>query len=277
MRSGFCKMSASFCVCYAVASLLMLIMNERAFCSNKNRFEGSRVKIPEGKFLPQFGVPKSQPSVKVATFWIDSHPVTEKSFLGFLENNAEWLQESKIESLVDAKYKTAWITSKTSKPLTKYYYPATNVSWFAAQAYCESNNGRLPTTFEWEFVANASESKLDAGKDPEFIQKILNWYGKTNSNSPFFSVYQGVSNAFGVYHMHGLIWEWTYDFNSTFMTGDSRQNGEKDNNFVCGVGSLSAEDRENYAAFMRYSLRSSLKANDSLLNMGFRCAYDSAS
>ena len=74
--------------------------------------------------------------------------------------------------------------------------------------------------------------------------------------------------------MHGVVWEWVYDFNSSFVTGDNRQDKDKLKDLFCGAGGEGAQDRINYAAFMRYALRSSLKASYKLMNLGFRCAYD---
>ena len=71
--------------------------------------------------------------------------------------------------------------------------------------------------------------------------------------------------------MHGLVWEWTYDFNSALTTGESRGNASLDNTFFCGGGSYSSKDLTNYVAFLRYALRSSLKANYTVQNLGFRC------
>ena len=78
----------------------------------------------------------------------------------------------------------------------------------------------------------------------------------------------------GVYDMHGLVWEWVEDFNSVFVSGDNRRDGEDLKNMFCGAGSFSAEDKANYAAFMRYALRSSLKGAYTTENLGFRCAYN---
>ncbi|MNL63509.1 Formylglycine-generating sulfatase enzyme [compost metagenome] len=72
--------------------------------------------------------------------------------------------------------------------------------------------------------------------------------------------------------MHGLVWEWTSDFNSIFLSGESRKDKSSDQNLFCGSASVNAADLMDYAAFMRYAFRGSLKAQYSTRNLGFRCA-----
>jgi formylglycine-generating enzyme required for sulfatase activity len=76
--------------------------------------------------------------------------------------------------------------------------------------------------------------------------------------------------------MHGLVWEWNYDFNSALTTGESRGSANSDNTLFCGGGSLQANDKNDYAAFLRFALRSSLKAKYTVSNVGFRCVKDAA-
>jgi sulfatase modifying factor 1 len=47
-------------------------------------------------------------------------------------------------------------------------------------------------------------------------------------------------------------------------------------NLFCGSGALGASSFDDYAAFMRYAFRSSLKAHYTVPNLGFRCAQDHA-
>ena len=84
----------------------------------------------------------------------------------------------------------------------------------------------------------------------------------------------GVPNLHGLYNLHGLVWEWTSDFNSALITGDARGDTGIERSLFCGAGSLGASDRSNYPAFMRFGLRSSLKAAYTVHNLGFRCAQD---
>jgi formylglycine-generating enzyme required for sulfatase activity len=48
----------------------------------------------------------------------------------------------------------------------------------------------------------------------------------------------------------------------------------RDERRVCGAGALSGGDPSEYATFMRFALRSSLRADFALPNLGFRCAAD---
>ena len=82
----------------------------------------------------------------------------------------------------------------------------------------------------------------------------------------------GRPNFLGVHDLHGLVWEWTSDFNSAMITGDAREDSGLDRQLFCGAGSLNASDRANFAAFMRFGFRSSLRASYAIHNLGFRCA-----
>jgi formylglycine-generating enzyme required for sulfatase activity len=123
-------------------------------------------------------------------------------------------------------------------------------------------------------VAAASEIKANASRDPDFVEQILKWYSLPAGMQKLREVGQGHPNFYGLYDLHGLVWEWTQDFNSVFVTGDNRQDGDKSLATVCGAGATDASSRSDYAAFMRYAMRSSVEARFSQGNLGFRCAYD---
>lgn len=87
---------------------------------------------------------------------------------------------------------------------------------------------------------------------------------------------RGVRRAqlWGVRDMHGLTWEWVEDFAGSLVSGDNRQLGDRETERFCGGASASAADVRNYAAFMRYAMRTSVEADYAIRNMGFRCASD---
>ena len=83
-----------------------------------------------------------------------------------------------------------------------------------------------------------------------------------------------MANDAGVWDLHGLVWEWVEDFNSSLVTGESRADAALERSLFCGSGALGASAFLDYAAFMRQALRSSLRASYTMRNLGFRCACD---
>jgi len=148
--------------------------------------------------------------------------------------------------------------------------PVVNVSWFAARAFCESEDARLPTWLEWEYAAAADESRRDARSDPAWRRRVLAWYERPAS--ALLPAVGGPPNAYGVRDLHGLVWEWVDDFNALFIAGDSRTQGDPDLLKFCGSGAINIIDRDSYAVLMRIALLSSLNAADSTGTLGFRCA-----
>ncbi len=204
----------------------------------------------------------TRPTYKVDAFEAMVYPVTVAQYQGFLKKNPKW-SKSKISPLFADDHYLRSLSSKQSKE------PITEVTWFAAKAFCEDHGMRLPSLEEWEYMAAASETKKDANKDEKFLKRILDWYSDTSKEiKPVGSIYK---NRYGIWDLHGLIWEWVEDFNSIMVTGESRQDGTLNTDMFCGSGSISGANKEDYAAFMRFAFRSSLKGKSSVWNLGFRC------
>src|SRR5690606_23882512 len=156
--------------------------------------------------------------------------------------------------------------------------PVVNVSWFAASAYCKAQGKRLPTIREWEYAGRASTTQADGSRQPGYVRQILDWYAQPASK-PLPDVGQTAANYWGLHDMHGVIWEWTQDFNAsevlrtqqanvqTFIIGGKPQ--QVDVGAFCGAGAAGVADPSDYAAFMRYSFRASLKAPFVLDTLGF--------
>jgi formylglycine-generating enzyme len=151
--------------------------------------------------------------------------------------------------------------------------PVTRVSWFAAKAYAAWKGKRLPTTDEWEYAARAGFTTMDGARDPEFRRAIAEWYA-TPSPETLPAAASGRANVLGIRGLHGLIWEWTSDFNSAMAGEEGRTGGSLERQLFCGSGAAGATDPGDYAAFMRFGLRSSLKGGFTIHNLGFRCAKD---
>lgn len=233
--------------------------------------ETRMVTIKEGSFVPLYGATSKQP-LKIKAFLVDVFPVTNAQYLKFLQQNPAY-NRSKIKGLfADKSYLNHWVADNDYGQQNKSNAPVTNISWFAAKKYCECQGKRLPTMDEWEYVAMADQSRTDARSKESFNRYILSWYEKPKTYlNPVGSTFK---NYWGVYDMHGLVWEWTADLNSIFLSGESRKDKATDKNLFCGSGSVNATDLMNYAAFMRYAFRGSLKATFTTKNLGFRCARD---
>lgn len=231
----------------------------------------TKVLITGGEFQPLYGLEKDATVVRVGRFLIDSLPVTNGEYFAFVKTHPQWKKGKALPLLSDERYLEVW--KKGVPDAQQLKQPVVFVPWFAASEYCHAQGGRLPSTFEWEFVAAADETRANASRDPAFIEKILEWYSRPNKDGHLPDV-GGKPNYWGVSDLHGLVWEWTVDFNSVFQAGDSRREGDALKNLFCGTGAEGSADRGNYAAFMRYALRNSLKARYSTANLGFRCAYD---
>ena len=149
------------------------------------------------------------------------------------------------------------------------------VSWFAARALARAQGKRLATTAEWERAASAGFTSVIGATEPGFRAAVLDWFTRpTPETLP--DAGTGRANFFGARDLFGLIWEWVDDFNTAMVTGESRADTGLERDLFCGSGSAGARDPSDYAAFMRAGLRSSLRANYAVPNLGFRCAADVA-
>jgi formylglycine-generating enzyme len=213
-------------------------------------------------------------TAKIAPFMMQKRPVTNAEFLAFVQSHPQWKRGRVPTVFADARYLSHWPTSSALRQDgAQAGQPVVNVSWFAAQAYCEAQGARLPTWREWEYVAAADETRRDARKDPAWRERILGWYSRPAKGALPRAGLQA-PDAYGVQDMHGLVWEWTDDFSSLLVSGDNRVQGDADKMKFCGAGALSMGDRENYAVLMRVAMLSSLEARDTTNSLGFRCAKD---
>jgi formylglycine-generating enzyme required for sulfatase activity len=208
----------------------------------------------------------------VPAFFIDRTPVTNRDFLGFVLRHPGWRRDRISSLFAESAYLSDW-ASATSLGAARGDAPVVRVSWFAAKAYCESRQARLPTDLEWQFAAAASETLPDARSNESFRAMVLRFYERPAS-VPLPAVAQGRKNYYGVYDLHGLVWEWVSDFNSLLVSGDSRSTSAADKQTFCGSGALATGDNRDYAGFMRIAFLSSLEASFTTPSLGFRCAKD---
>jgi formylglycine-generating enzyme required for sulfatase activity len=246
-----------------VAGLILFIFFNWTWAGPLNT---DQILIPAGKFKPFFKELKDQ-DIEIDSFYMDKYPVTNSDFNEFLLKNPQF-QKSKIISLyVDQRYLQDWKSETLSKDEVTAIgsKPVTYVSWFAAKKYCKAIGKRLPTISEWEYASDSTK--------PEILKELLDWYAKTGDQA-LDKIGLKKPNKFGVYDMHGLIWEWVEDFSSVMISSDSRSKGDRTDGFFCGGGSVSSLDSKAYATFMRYGFRSGLRGDYCMRSLGFRCVSD---
>ena len=224
--------------------------------------------IKGGTFVPLYGTDSSE--VFIPPFLLDVYPITNAQFLAFVKESPKWRRSLVIPLFADGNYLIKWENDSTLGKNMDPQSPVTTVSWFAAKAFCECQGKRLPTIDEWEFAAMASEARPNAQRDSIFNQRILSGYEKPKTSIQ--KIGSTFKNYWGIYDLHGLVWEWTSDFNSVLISGESRKDVDADSNLFCAGGAVNATNLMNYAAFMRYAFRGSIKADYCIQNLGFRCA-----
>jgi formylglycine-generating enzyme len=211
--------------------------------------------VPSAPYRPFFKGNLSPTSV--SAFRLATAPVTRADFLAFVKCHPEWRRSRAKASLSEAAYLSDFASDLEpgALPLDE---PVRFVSWFAARAFCESRGERLPTTIEWERA-------LGSNRDPAGP-------AGSGATAPSFDFAMGRAAAdLSASELRAQgVWEWTSDFNSTPVAGGAAASQ------FCGDG-IRSNAPSDYAAFLRYSFRSSLKAGYALKNLGFRCARDGAS
>jgi formylglycine-generating enzyme required for sulfatase activity len=204
---------------------------------------------------------------------LDILPVSNGDLLEFVRLQPRWRRSQVKRIFADESYLKSWAGDLDPGANAPANVPVTEVSWFAAKAYAQWKGERLPSVAEWEYAAAASPTRADGKDDTNFTRQVLEWYS-TPAPAQLPAAGLGHANFWGVRDLHGLVWEWVADFNTALVTGDARRDSGLDRQLFCGAGSQGATDVQNYPAFMRYAFRSSLKANYSVHNLGFRCAKD---
>jgi formylglycine-generating enzyme required for sulfatase activity len=97
--------------------------------------------------------------------------------------------------------------------------PVENVSWLDVQAFLTKLNQeypsqgfRLPTEAEWEYAARAGSTGDFGGNG---VLNDMGWWSG-NSNGQPRAVAQKLANQWGMYDMHGNVWEWVADWYGTY-------------------------------------------------------------
>ena len=127
-------------------------------------------------------------------------------------------------------------------------YPAVYVSWDKASLFCEhltsyereagrlsaNQTYRLPTEAEWEYACRAGTTTAYSFGDAESSLGDYAWYcensgvdsaGLSNGDSKLHEVATKKPNPWGLFDMHGNVWEWCEDWYKDFLSGGNDPQG----------------------------------------------------
>jgi formylglycine-generating enzyme required for sulfatase activity len=169
-----------------------LVSTHQSFTENLNGVPLEIIFVPGGAF--KMGSPEAidyyyeRPShdVTVSGFYIGKYPITQAQWKAAMGNNPSYFKGDLA-------------------------LPVEHVSWNDAKQFCEKlskitgKKYRLPSEAEWEYSCRAGTVEDYAGD-----LDAMAWY-RDNSGSRIHPVGQKQPNAFGLYDMHGNIWEWCED------------------------------------------------------------------
>jgi formylglycine-generating enzyme required for sulfatase activity len=178
--------------------------------------------------------------------------------------------------------------------------PVESISWFEAVEFCArlkkktGRDYRLPTEAEWEYAARAGAETPFA-----FGETITPYYVNYDGNYPYIgdekefyrqktvpvdlsdATFAGIPNAFGLYQMHGNVWEWCLDeYKETYngAPSDGRAVGQtKDVPLDAEKARvLRGGSWYSYASNCRSAIRNWNTPRDRSFNLGFRVAVASS-
>jgi len=166
-------------------------------------------KIPAGHFM--MGEKGSQHQVSITKdFYIGKYPVTQAQWQAMMGNNPSHFKGDPNR-------------------------PVEHVSWNDCQEFCKKLNQqaghelcRLPTEAEWEYACRAGSNTDYCFGDDAIKLREYGWYSE-NSGSKTHPVGQLKPNAWGLYDVHGNVYEWCLDWYGEKYYDECKKKGTVEN------------------------------------------------
>ena len=144
--------------------------------------------------------------VYVDAFYMDETEVTNLQFKKFLLENPHW-QKGRVDAqFAGDNYLRLW--NANNYPNGKANHPVIFVSWYAAMAYAEWANKRLPTEAEWEYAARGGLKGKKYPNGNTLTARDANFGNNIKDTTP---VGKYPANGYGLYDMAGNVLEWCLD------------------------------------------------------------------
>ena len=176
------------------------------FISTIHAFPGVKqemILIPAGEFSmgmepsnAQNYVDNSRHRVRVDSFYLDRHEVTNAQYQKFCEATGHVFPEF-------------WGMDEFFSGPGFPDHPVIGVTWADANAFAEWNGKRLPTEAEWEYAARGGLVDQQYPNGNEMDSTLANYFGTRGHPVPVGSYSK---NGWGLFDMAGNVAEWVHDY-----------------------------------------------------------------